>query len=145
MRLGLGGIVAWGVVAGVLAACGSPPPPEPSAVINADPTAVCLGDGYHTTIHLDAKQSAPNLTLVYVRPDPGAPPLKYLWSFSGSDYQLGDGDDLIGEALSVTMAADRPLHVTLRVENAAGGVGIARSTIAVTPPDASGACPLPVK
>jgi len=43
----------------------------------------------------------------------------------------------------VSMAADRPLHVRLRVENAERGVSEALVTIAVTPRDANGQCPLP--
>jgi len=129
------------LVAAVMA-CGEPPPPAPSAVINASPMAVCVGDAFATAIHLDAKQSLPNLTLVYERPAPDSPPLKYTWSFEGSESTLDDGA-LDADTLVVRMAGDRPLHVRLRVENSVGGVSEALTSIAVTPLDPSGACPLP--
>ena len=131
-----------GLVCVLAVACGEPPPPAPSAVINASPKAVCVGDGFATAIHLDAKQSLPYLTLVYVRPPADSPPLKYTWSFEGSATTLEDGS-LDADALVVRMAGDRPLHVRLRVENSVGGVSEALTSIAVTPLDASGACPLP--
>lgn len=132
------------VVCALAVACGEPPPPAPSAVINASPKAVCVGDGFATAIHLDAKQSLPYLTLVYVRPAAGSPPLKYAWSFEGSENTLEDGS-LDADVLTVRMAGDRPLHVRLRVENSVGGVSEALTSIAVTPLDASGACPLPAE
>ncbi len=122
-------------------ACGEPPPPSPSAVINASPKAVCVGDDFATTILLDAKDSAPYLTLVYVAPDPDAPPLELDWSFTGSETRSIDGDKKSVE-LSLAMAGDRPLHVKLRVENSEGGVAEALQTIAVTPL-VDGVCPLP--
>jgi hypothetical protein len=130
------------VLCALAVSCGEPPPPAPSAVINASPKAVCAGDGFATAIHLDAKQSLPYLTLVYVRPAPGSPPLKYTWSFEGSGSTLDEGS-LDADALVVHMAGDRPLHVRLRVENSVGGVSDALTSIAVTPLDESGACPLP--
>lgn len=129
-------------IAASVASCGSPPPPAPSAVITASPTSVCIGDDLTTTIHLDAKASAPNLSLVYQKPDPNEPPLKYAWSFSGSHVVVDTGDDH-SVALTLFMTADRPLHVRLRVENAAGGVTEALTTISVTPLDDNGVCPLP--
>lgn len=122
--------------------CGEPPPPAPSAVINASPKTVCVGDGFATAVHLDAKQSLPYLTLVYVRPPKDSPPLRYTWSFEGSASTLEDGS-LDADALVLRMAGDRPLHVRLRVENSVGGISEALTTIAVTPLDANGACPLP--
>lgn len=124
------------------AACGEPPPPAPSAVIDASPEAVCLGDEFETTIRLDASDSAPYLTLVYVPPDPDAPPLKLDWTFSGSETTLLDGDAHSVE-LALAMKGDRPLHVTLEVENSVGGVSRVTKTIAVTPLDDDGNCPLP--
>jgi len=133
----------WLLIASVLsAACGEPPPPAPSAVIKVAPEAVCIGDDYATTIRLDASGSAPYLTLVYVPPDPDAPPLGFSWSFSGSKQALIDGD-VHSAQLSLAMAADRPLHVLLRVENSVGGVSELKKTIPVTPLDAAGVCPLP--
>lgn len=126
----------------LLVACGEPPPPAPSAVINATPEAVCLGDEFKTTIRLDASDSAPYLTLVYVPPDPDDPPLAFEWTFSGSEKTLIDGS-VYGAELSLGMKADRPLHVTLRVENSVGGVSTVTKTIAVTPLDEDGNCPLP--
>src|ERR1035437_1099098 len=86
-------------------ACGEPPPPAPSAVINASPKAVCVGDAFATALHLDAKQALPDLTLVYVRPPPGSPPLKYTWSFEGSESTIEDGS-LDADTLVVRMAGD---------------------------------------
>jgi hypothetical protein len=129
-------------IALVCGACGERPPPAPSAVIQATPEAVCLGDEYETTIALDASDSARFLTLVYVPPDPDAPPLSFAWSFSGSEKTLIDGN-LASPLLSVAMKGDRPLHVTLEVENDVGGVSTVTKSIAVTPLDADGTCPLP--
>lgn len=132
-----------GLLIVAIAACGGPPPPAPSAVISASPTSVCVGDAYTTTIHLDGKQSSPRLTLVYEKPDPSEPPLRMKWSFSGSAVEIDTGDD-VSDELTLRMAADRPLHVRLRVENAEGGVTEALTTISVTPLDENGQCPLPV-
>lgn len=126
-----------------LAGCGEPPPPAPSAVIRACPSSLCFGDDFATSIHLDATKSAPRLTLVQAPPDPKEPPLKVRWSFSGSAW-LFDNDGVATQPdVLVSMAADRPLHVGLRVENSVGGVSEALKTISVTPLDEQGACPLP--
>jgi len=130
----------------VLISCGSPPPPAPSAVITLAPAAVCIGDNFQTEIQLDSKGSAARLTLVPAPPDPNAPPLKLKWSFSGSAFQIGGDptrDHTIEDSLTVTMAGDRPLHVTLHVENEVGGTSEAIASIAVTPLDENGNCPLP--
>jgi len=111
-------------------------------VIRACPSSVCMGDDFATSIHLDATKSAPRLTLVEAPPDPNEPPLKFQWSFSGSKMLFDEGgatdDDLL-----VSMQADRPLHVTLRVENGEGGVSEALKSLSVTPLDENGQCPLP--
>jgi hypothetical protein len=124
-------------------ACGEPPPPAPSAVIRACPAAVCVGDDFTTWIHLDAKKSSSRLRLVYEPPKPDEPPLAFEWSFSGSQWNL-DAGALDADDIVVTLAADRPLHVTLRAENATGGVAETTRTIAVTPVDEDGKCPLPL-
>lgn len=122
--------------------CGEPPPPAPSAVIRACPGSICQGDDFATSIHLDATKSAPRLTLVEAPKDPNEPPLDIEWSFSGSKmlYDVGTASE---PDVLVSMAADRPLHVRLRVENAAGGVAEALETISVTPLGEAGVCPLP--
>jgi hypothetical protein len=132
------------------ASCGSPPPPAPSAVITTDPTSVCIGDGgpvggpgENTRITLDGSTSSANLSLVYEKPDPNEPPLRFLWSFTGSHVVIDSGD-VTSPKLFVFMTADRPLHVHLRVENAAGGVAEALTTISVTPLNDDGTCPLPM-
>lgn len=122
-----------------LASCGGPPPPPPSAVITADPERVCAADDYRTLIRLDAKASSPRLSLVATRPDPAELPLLYAWSFAGSAYTVEDGDRA-SDTIAVRVAADRPLHVTLRVENKSGGVAIAERTIPIILPDANGRC-----
>lgn len=126
---------------GLLLACGEPPPPAPSAVIRTCPTAVCLGDDFATNIHLDATKSAPRLTLVT---DPDADPSKldFQWSFSGAKMLFDLGDESQADVV-IAMAGDRPLHVELRVENEVGGVSTALETVAVTPLDDTGSCPLP--
>jgi hypothetical protein len=140
MRLGALAIAAISALSAL--ACGSPPPPSPSAVIRACPAAVCLGDAFTTGIHLDATKSAAHLTLVYVPPKPGDPPLDMRWSFSGAAMQYDTGGATDPDILVYT-AADRPLHVTLHVENSEGGVAEETRSIAVTPLDAAGNCPLP--
>jgi len=138
------GVPKWAAVlwALPLLGCGEPPPPAPSAVIRACPAAVCLGDDFATSIHLDASKSAPRLTLVEVPADPDEPPLSFSWSFSGSGMLFDRGTTAEPDIL-VSMKADRPLHVRLRVENADGGVAEALQSIAVTPLDEAGLCPLP--
>ncbi len=134
------GLCATGVVA-VLACGQGPPAPAPSAVINAMPTAVCAGDNFMTPIALDAKGSAAHLTLVYVPPPPGSPPLRYHWAFSGSATMVTAGD-VNSDSVTVTMAGDRPLHVALTVSNSEGGSTTTTTTIDITPLDSSGNCPL---
>ena len=118
-------------------ACSSPPPPSPSAVIELAPSSVCQNDDFQTPIQLDGSQSAATLTLVPVAPDPDAPPLRFAWSFSGSDRRVVEGD-AHSEKLAVTLAGDRPLHVSLEVENSEGGSARALATVAIT---LGGACP----
>jgi|GEM_PF-6459632 len=133
----------WGQVVVLIAiACGSPPPPAPSAVIVMSPSSVCVGDAFTTPIHLDATSSAQGLTLVYVRPDPNAPPLSYTWSFEGAAMRFDEGD-AHSDTLTVRSSGDRPLHVTLEVRNSLGGVTDALASISITPVDAAGRCPLP--
>ena len=131
-------LVALGLLVASMA-CGGPPPPPPSAVITADPERVCAGDAYATLIHLDAKASAPRLSLVSSRPDPAELPLAFGWSFRGSAYTIEDGD-VHADTITLRVAADRPLFVTLRVENRSGGVAEAEHTIAIVLPDARGEC-----
>jgi hypothetical protein len=75
--------------------------------------------------------------------DPGEPPLKFRWSFSGSGWLFDNESRPTEPDILVSMAADRPLHVNLRVENSVGGVSEALKTLSITPLDADGACPLP--
>ncbi len=121
--------------------CGSAPADVPSAVINADPKSVCAGDNYATSIHLDAKQSAPHLTLVATAPDPGEPPLAFTWSFAGDAMQIEEGD-MHTDSLTVQTAGVRPLEVMLHVVNGEGGATDALLTISVTEVDSNGGCPL---
>ena len=128
--------VSLGVVA-----CGEPPPPAPSAVIRACPSAVCFGDDSLTSIHLDATRSAPRLTLVEAPVDPNEPPLKLQWSFNVSELVWDIGNSKAPD-IGVSWEGKQPLHVTLRVENSVGGVAEALDTIAITPLDENGECPL---
>ncbi len=120
-------------------ACSGPPPPPPSAVITADPGVLCQGDEFTTLIHLDGKSSAPRLTLVATRPDPSELPLKFHWSFAGSAITVEDGD-VDADAIAVRARADRPLHVTLRVENKSGGVADSELTIPIVVRGGGGSC-----
>lgn len=134
------GLVALAVA---VVGCGEPPPPAPSAVIRACPASLCVGDDFATSVHLDAKKSAPRLTLVEAPREPDEPPLQLLWSFAGAEMLFDDESVPTSADILVSSRADRPLHVTLRVENAAGGVSEALKTISITPLGDDGSCPLP--
>jgi hypothetical protein len=110
-------------------------------IVEATPTALCVGDEFRTDIRLDGRKSAAALSLVYAPPDPSAPPLMFRWSFSGAEVRVEDGDPS-DDHLVVRTKGDRPLHVRLHVKNAKGGEADALTTIAITPLDGSGACPL---
>jgi hypothetical protein len=158
--------LSWMVVC---AACSAPPPQAPAAVITATPTSVCVGDDFQTQIELDSLGSSPVLTLIYSPPGPDAAvaacalpgnDVCYAWSFSGAvctgqptdpnpcDVVIDPGSvepdgTIDGTSVLLTMAGDRPLLVTLTVENAAGGVIQTQTTISITPLDDAGMCPLP--
>jgi hypothetical protein len=148
----------WVPVLVVAMACGSPPSPAPSAVVNATPASVCAGQ--ETVVELDSSGTAGHLTLVPAPPDPSEYPLTVRWSFPGFELATCatamapciEGVDHTNEqlmtpsdvsSLSIRVAGDRPLHVALRVTNAKGGVGDAFATISLTLPDDTGQCPLP--
>jgi hypothetical protein len=141
--VGRGALLLSFALGSLVMGCGEPPAPAPSAVVRACPAQVCVGDDFTTWIHLDAKKSSAHLKLVYEPPAADDAPLDFRWSFAGSAWNLEagtlDGDDIV-----VTLAAERPLHVTLRVENPEGGVAEALRTIAVTPLDDEGNCPVPL-
>ena len=150
----------WAAALTIACACSGPPPTAPAAVINATPNSVCVGDDFKTQIHLDSRGSAPALTLVYTRPDPDAGDLTYAWFVDGDVCRGLDSDpspcdvvidgssvdalgDMTNPDLLFTMRGDRPVNVTLRVTNAAGGVTESRTTVSITPLDDAGTCPLP--
>jgi len=110
-------------------------------VILATPTTVCLGDDYETPITLDGTESSRALTLVPSPADAKAPPLRYLWTLSGSPYRIVGPGTLTSEKLTVTIAGDEPLLVDLNVQNDTGGSADTTATISVTSLDA-GTCPL---
>jgi len=135
-------------------------------VVNAIPTSVCEGDDFQTLIELDSTGSSPALTLVYTPPDPDAAlaycksPICYAWSFSGAvckglqtdpspcDVNIDPGSvepdgTIDNPTVNLTIAGDRPVLVTLRIENAVGGVTETQTSITITPLDDAGACPLP--
>jgi hypothetical protein len=137
-------------------------------VIVATPPAVCVGDDFHTKVHLDSAGSSPELTLVYSQPGPDAGTLSHDWSFSGAVCKGLSTDpnpcDVIIDPGSVepdgtvdlsdvylTMLGDRPVFVTLTVTitymGADGGMSFgasatAQTTIAIVPPDDAGGCPV---
>jgi len=119
------------VAAAWAGSCGAPPPSVPAAVVEADPSAVCEGDGYRTPILLDASDSSPRLTLVPAAGDPDAAPLALEWRLSGAEWVLLEGD-LASETLVVAIAGDRPLHVELEVRDAEGGTATALETVRIT-------------
>ncbi len=115
MRLG---VWPWLVLAAV--GCAGPPPDPPTAVIDASPNAVCVGDAYRTPITLSGARSAARLSLVPAPPGPDEPPLTYAGQLEGDHYAVLDGA-LDTDALTVAMAGERPLHVTLTVTTEDGG------------------------
>jgi hypothetical protein len=134
-----GGLAFAGVM---VEACSGPPPPEPSPVIVATPTTVCMGDDYKTPITLDGTQSTPTLTLVPSPVDANAPPLKYLWTLTGSAYRIADvdagdgrtspGGTLTSDKLVVRIEGEEPLQVDLNVQNGVGGSADTTATISIT-------------
>lgn len=121
-------------------ACGSSQQDVPSAVIEADPKSICAGDNFTTSITLNAKESAPHLTLVATKPDPNEPPLQFTWSFAGAPMQFGTGYDNHTPITVVQTSGDRPLEVTLHVVNGEGFSTDALQTISITQVDADGNC-----
>jgi hypothetical protein len=100
-------------------------------VIDATPEHVCAGDGFATEIVISGARSAVRLSLVPAAPEPGE--LEYAWRLEGSEHLIVAG--ALGEReLRVRMAADRPLHATLRVTDDEGGEAEARRTIGITFP-----------
>ena len=116
----------------LLLARGGPPPDPPSAVVSLSPATICEGDGHHTEVLLDGSMSSVHLTLVPVMPAPGEAPLQFSWSLSGATPVITAGT-LTSDALAVTTAGDRPLHVTLTVTNGVGGTATTLRTISITP------------
>jgi hypothetical protein len=117
-----------------LAACGGPGPDEPSAVIDLVPETICLGDDHATEVLMDGRASSAHLALIPVAPAPGDPPLVFSWELSGAEARIVSGG-LDRDRLVVTTAGDRPLHVTLAVTNAAGGVAEHLRTLSITLPE----------
>lgn len=137
-RVVMGGLVTSVGLLG--AGCGGPPPPATSPVIVTTPTTVCVGDNYRTRITLDGTQSTGALTLVPSPVDAAAPPLKYLWTLSGSPYHVVDGS-VTASKLVVTIAGSEPLQIDLNVQNGSGGSADSMATVSVTLLD-DGICPL---
>lgn len=120
---------------GLIAAfgCAGPPPVPPTAVIDASPEEVCAGDAYSTRIVLSGARSAERLSLVPAPPGPGDPPLSYAWELDGDARHVIAGE-LDEDELTVVMAGERPLHVTLRVTTIDGGEAETLRTIGVVFP-----------
>jgi hypothetical protein len=152
------------VVVGALA-CSGPPPPPPSAVIIVTPESVCVGDDFHTQVHLSSQGSSPELTLVYASPGADAGSLSYDWELTGAvckgvatdpnpcDVIIDPGSvdalgDISGSDVLLTMQGDRPVFVSLTVTvefdgGATGGTITTQADIPITPLDDAGQCPLP--
>lgn len=115
-------VVAWGCVE---------PVGRPSASLQIEPTAVCLGDDFATVVALDATGSSPQLSLVPTPPGADEEPLEFAWHLSGDDYDVVAGG--LDEArIEVTMAGERPLGVRLTVRNADGAEFALQRSVAVT-------------
>lgn len=100
-------------------------------MIDASPTEVCAGDAYTTPIALSGARSAERLSLVPAPPAPGATPLVYEWTIEGDAHVIVSGA-LDAPELTLRMAGERPLHATLTVTNAEGGVAETLRTIGIT-------------
>lgn len=117
---------------GLLSACGSPPVDPPTAVVRADPASVCLNDNHATDVHLSGADSTPGISLVPVERDEDAS-LAFEWALSGAEHRVVSRDPT-GVELVVTTKGDRPLHVELTVENAAGGRATTLLSLPITLP-----------
>lgn len=116
----------------LLVGCASPPPDPPTAVVTSEPSSVCVGDEFRTTLILKASQSAPSLALVPVPPDPEAPQLQFEWAFAGAAYEELGRD---ASEVQVRTKGDRPLHVTLTATNAGGGRAKTLLSVPLTLPE----------
>jgi hypothetical protein len=135
MRARVWALVLWtGATGSGATGCGAPPADPPTAVIRANPASVCLNDDYQTDVWLDASESQPALSLVPVGDDPEGPSLSFEWSFAGAAYEER-GRDPSGVEVQVATAGDRPLHVTLRVVNEAGGGATSTHSLPITIPE----------
>jgi hypothetical protein len=152
----------WGSFV-LFAACSGPPPPPPSAIISITPGSVCVGDGFHTQVHVDSRGSSAELTLVAAPASPDAGTLLYDWSFSGAvckglptdpkpcDVVIDPGSvDALGNInnsdVLLTMLGDRPVFVTLAVtisfaDGTTGGGATSQTVIPITLLDDAGMCP----
>lgn len=124
----------WVWAVALCCACAETSPHPPSAVAVAEPDSVCLGDAHATPVLLDARESAQRLTLVPEAEPPDLPPLRYTWTLEGDEHRVVDGN-LGSEQITVTLAGERPLHVSLRVESSAGSVSETMITVSVTEPE----------
>jgi len=129
---------------------------------------VCVGDDFHTQIHVDSAGSSTLLSLVAASGGPDAGTVAYDWAFSGAvceglttdpnpcDVVIDPGSVMLlsptqgainNSDVYLTMRGDRPVFVTLTltVLTADGGVGVAasaQSVIPITLLDDAGTCPL---
>lgn len=134
-----------GVLAGIMAscalvACEGPPPDVPSAVIHFSPETVCQGDAHRTEVTLDGTMSSRHLSLVPLPPEDSAfpdgatvAPLAFRWTLEGDEHVITDGSTT-SSLLTVTVAGDRPLHVSLTTTNLVGGTATSLRTLPITVP-----------
>lgn len=113
--------------------CGGPPPTPPTAVIDASPGEVCTADAFTTPITLTGARSSLRLSLVPAPPGPDDPPLEYAWRLEGDAHRVIDGA-LDEDSLTVLMAGERPLHVSLTVTTFEGGIAETLRSIGVNVP-----------
>lgn len=121
----------WGCALALCAlGCAGPPPRPPTAVIDATPEVLCVGDDFATVITLSGARSSAALSLVPAPPDPSAPPLEFAWYLDGAAHRLVSGSTSSRE-LSVTASGDRPLHAMLTVRDAEGGEATSLVTVGI--------------
>lgn len=127
-------LVRAGIAALLLVGCVGPPVEVPSAVVDVSPTSIPACDGFATPITIDGSRSSGHLQLV---PSTDDTPLAFRWTIDGAEHVIDEGA-VDAPVLVVRSAGDRPLHVTLTVDDHEGGVATSTRTIAITLPDDGG-------
>lgn len=111
----------------LLVACqqelGRPPVPR----FEIDPAYVPQGDDFHTEVSLDASASADELD------DPDSP-LGYEWSFDEDRVRIVRGNEN-AVIIAITVPGDRPVTISLTVEDPDGQRSTLEQRLGVTVPE----------